>query len=236
MYHSLIINGYNTWENWGLVPETRPLVAPPKVKTNYIDIPGADGALDYTSFQSGVHYQNREGSWKFIVHNDNTNGLTWAERYSQLIGYIHGKECIVVLEDDPAYFYRGRLAVDEWDSGRNWSTVSIEYNLEPYKNMTGSSSTSELDWLWDDLFDNIIYYGTFDVNGDKPRRLLNPTSNLLSVTATCSSAMTVVFNDQTITLPAGSSSGLILLQPGVNDMVFSGSGRVIIDYRIEGLI
>lgn len=244
MYHSLKIGiegqplPFNTWDDWGLIPETRPLVVPPKVKTNYIDIPGANGSFDFTEFQSGIHYNNREGSWKFIASNDKTNNMTWAERYAQLLQFLHGKRCRVQLEDDPAYFYDGRLSISDWDSGPNWSTVTIDYNLGPYKNMVGSASTSdpENDWLWNDLFENIIYYGTFDVIDSKERTLINPTDDIINVKTTCSSEFVVQFDGQEITLPAGTTTGLLQIPHGLNEMTFVGSGRVIIDYRIEGLL
>ena len=46
MYHSITIGSKNTWDDWYLIPSSRPVVNPPKPKTKYIDIPGADGHLD----------------------------------------------------------------------------------------------------------------------------------------------------------------------------------------------
>ena len=37
MYHSIIISGKNTYDEWGLVPMSRPVVNPPTVKTTYVD-------------------------------------------------------------------------------------------------------------------------------------------------------------------------------------------------------
>ena len=60
MYHSILIDGVSTWENqmevdgemktvgYHLVPSKRPTIAPPPVRTEYVDIPGADSQLDYT--------------------------------------------------------------------------------------------------------------------------------------------------------------------------------------------
>lgn len=52
MYHSLIINvGDNyidTWDDWKLIPSSRPVIAPPIERTKFVPVPGRDGALDYS--------------------------------------------------------------------------------------------------------------------------------------------------------------------------------------------
>lgn len=85
MYHSMTIipentdifnskgkmNGKNTWDDWRLIPSSRPLYSPPEPKTNYIDIPGADGVIDASEAISGYPvYNNREGSIEFYVMNE----------------------------------------------------------------------------------------------------------------------------------------------------------------------
>ena len=63
MYHSITFGTKNTWDDWHLIPKTRPLVNPPTVKTNYVDIPCGDGVLDLTETLAcrPVH-NNRNGS------------------------------------------------------------------------------------------------------------------------------------------------------------------------------
>lgn len=73
MYHSVwLYNGekvINTWNNWHLIPETRPFFGMPKKKTNYVDIPGGDSSLDLSNIlTNGLNtYNNREGSWTFYL-------------------------------------------------------------------------------------------------------------------------------------------------------------------------
>ena len=43
MYHSITFGSKNTWEDWHLVPTSRPLFLPPKQKKSITDIPGGDG-------------------------------------------------------------------------------------------------------------------------------------------------------------------------------------------------
>lgn len=137
MYHSITFGNKNTWTDWHLVPSSRPVVAPPKSKTQYVDIPGADGSIDVTESLAGRPvYSDREGSFDFIVLNDyNIPGYryNWVEVYAEVMLYLHGKHMRMVLEDDPDYYYEGRFEVDSWTSGEKNSSISISYHLSPYK-------------------------------------------------------------------------------------------------------
>ena len=136
--------GKNTWDDWHLVPTSRPLVSAPQVKTSFIDLPGADGSLDMTTALAGrPTYNRRSGSWEFLVMNDY---FDWTVLYSEIMLYLQGKEFEVILEDDPGYYYIGRLAVNQWRSDPNWSKIVINYNFDPYKRDVSGFGDN---WLWD---------------------------------------------------------------------------------------
>lgn len=228
MKHSVIIGGHNTYDEWGMVPTSRLHVSPPEVKTNYIDVPGADGQLDYSTVLTGsVRYGRRTGSWEFWLKP----GEKWMNVYTDILAKIHGKESKLYLTDDPDYFYNGRVSVNEWSSEEQNSKIVLDYNLDPYK--YGLDSTKDLDWLWDDLFDTIIYYGTFDVSGTMERNLINPSVKDKTPVFICSAAMKVTFGGTEYSLASGENkdSGIVLV-PGDNVMTFAGTGRVIVDYSL----
>ena len=54
----------------------------------------------------------------------------------------------MIMEDDPEYFYEGRVYVDEWDSRSDgtWSEITLGYDLQPYRR---NVRTSTDEWLWD---------------------------------------------------------------------------------------
>ena len=139
-FHSITIGTKNTWDDWHLVPTSRPLVSPPPPITSYADLVGGDGSLDLTvSLTTKPTYGNRSGSWDFYVINPGqivtAEAITalWATRYSEIMNYLHGKSFDVILDDDPNYFYTGRLAVTSWRSEKDNSTITINYNFDPYK-------------------------------------------------------------------------------------------------------
>ena len=147
MYHSITFGNKNTWDDWHLIPASRPVFAPPSVKFKYVDVPGLDGELDLTTVLSGVPlYTNRTGSLKFIVANDY---LTWDETYATIMSYLHGQPMRAVLEDDFLFVYTGRFSVNEWRSDKQYSLIVINYSIDPYKK---EMLLSPDDWLWD-LFD-----------------------------------------------------------------------------------
>lgn len=148
-YHSITFGDKNTWDDWHLVPETRPVFEPPEVKTNYIDVPGANGSLDVSEALVGHPvYKNREGSWSFYVLRPEEGKHKWYQVYSRIMGYLHGKEMKAVLNDEPTYYYEGRFAVEQWDSTqKDYSHITIKYNVKPFK-MNFMTSLDE-EWLWD---------------------------------------------------------------------------------------
>lgn len=131
MYHSITFGEKNTWDDWHLVPVSRPLFNPPSLKKKTLDIQGGDGLLDLSETLTGYPlFNNREGSFEFIVMNDY---LPWYETYSMICNYLHGRRMKAVLEDEPEYYYEGRFTVNSWKSEKVFSKITIDYSVAPYK-------------------------------------------------------------------------------------------------------
>ena len=154
MYHSVTFGDKNTWDDWRLVPSSRPVFNPPAQKVKTLDIPGGDGVIDLSQALTGYPiYQNRTGSFEFIVPNGfepwepgRIEKAPWHSVYSEIMDYLHGQKLRAVLEDDPEYFYEGRFTVKDWKSPRDWSRITIDYDVGPYKWAVLSSTDG---WLWD---------------------------------------------------------------------------------------
>lgn len=124
--HSIIISGQNTYDVWGLVPTSRPVINPPSPKITCFDLPGTHGQLDLTEVLLGETPMGpSEGSWEFWLKP----GKKWVNVYSSLMKSIHGVEHTVVLEDDPARTYKGRLTINTWRSEPENSIIVIDYIL-----------------------------------------------------------------------------------------------------------
>ena len=135
----------NTFRDWHIVPLERPVVAPPQQKLHTIDIPGANGILDLSnSLTKYPTFGNRTGSFKFAVVNEDTDTPT---AYTKMMKFLQGTNVKMILEDDPTYFYDGRVYVENVDpkADGTWTEFSIGYDLYPYRL---SINTSLSNWLW----------------------------------------------------------------------------------------
>lgn len=226
MIHSVVIGGHDVSATWGMVPVARLHVAQPEVKTEYVEVPGLDGSLDYSGVLTGsVRYGQRTGSWEFRLKP----GTAWKDVFSAVLNALHGQKARIILTDDPEWFYEGRVWVNDWRSEEADSRIVLDYSLEPFKYPL--TSTREMDWLWDDLFDNVIYYGRFDVKGSCARNLINPSGTEVVPVIICSAGMSLKKDGVVHSLVAGENRNAgIVLRPGNNEVVFEGTGRVLIDY------
>lgn len=143
MYHSVTFGDKNSWDDWHLIPKTRPLFKTPSQKIKTVDIPGGNGVLDLSTSLTGYPiFNNREGSLEFAV----VNGFKpWYQAVTDISEHLHGKTMKAILEDDREYYYEGRFNVNEWKSDKNFSSISIDYSVNPYK---WCIKTSLDDWLW----------------------------------------------------------------------------------------
>lgn len=218
----------HTWEDWHLIPSSRPVIATPKIKEKNIDIPGAYGKIDLSEVLTGyVLYDNRSGSLNFLVDNDHVN---WTTEHEMLAQALHGRRLKMILLDDMEFYYEGRFSLNEWKSDPERSTIVINYDLEPFKHPIYSSDE---DWLWDPFdFEKGVIRTIKDETVDGTREILCPNGGQNGITPTinCSSAMIVVYNGGTYNLPAGESS-MITLTSGDTYMTFTGNGTVSITYR-----
>lgn len=225
-YHSITIGEKNTWDDWHLVPTSRPLVVPPNVNTSYVTVPGASGSLDLTEALTGhPTYSNRSGSWEFLVMNGYGS---WESRYSEIMAYLHGKRFQIILDDDPNYYYEGRLSVASWTSPKDWSRISINYNVGPYKIELRSADEA---WLWDPFnfeTDSVKSYHDIPISGETTFVVVNDIMPVRPV-INASAAMTVTFNGKTHSLVAGDNTVReIQFYEGENTLIFNGNGTVSI--------
>lgn len=243
---------YHTWTTWHMAPKSRPYVEAPKVKEEYVDVPAADGSLDYTDILTGKpRYANRTGSWEFIIDNGYSQ---WYEVYSDILMKLHGKKFDrIILEDDMDHYWRGRLSVTGNFSPRDYNSITINYNLEPYK--YALDVTAPRWWKWGELFSNLLIYGPFTLNGVKARNLYNDTGD--DVKANVNTTYTIrmypydgslTMQDQMLsesfefhpdiwdnyTLTPGDN--IVTLKPGNNFFFFVGNASVTVTYDRGGIL
>ena len=144
MVYGVLFGDKHSHRDWQLLLNSRPEISSPVPKTNYIDIPGGDGILDLTESLTGdVQYKTRTMGFTFTTLKARRK---WSSLYSDIQGYLHGQRMKIILDEDPAFYYIGRVSVDEWKSSEKYSTIAVSAEVEPYKYERSSSLE---DWEWD---------------------------------------------------------------------------------------
>lgn len=256
-------NWFDTWEDFHMAPKARPFVAEPQVKTNYIDVPGANGSLDYTeALTDSVLYGMRTGSWDFIVDlpyeiSANAGKITGVNVnnaisfQSAILKFFHGRKFDQIILSDEliydsknvvsgGYFYTGRITCKTSLATKDYIQISLQYNLDPYK--LPIASTKTLDWKWNELFGNIIKYGKFSVNTDinadpsfaKVRTIYMEEPQAVTINVT--GPMKMIFGSTTYSLITGDNViPKNVWSVGGNRVAFLGQGIVTVDYS-EGRV
>lgn len=234
-----IPGGVNTWDDWHLIPTSRPVFAYPKRKEKIIDIPGSNGSLDMSkSLTDYMLYNNRQGTLEFIVANN--MWPRWINANSEIANFLSNEEFCIILLDDISYYYEGTLEVDDWKSNNDgtWSNITLKYNLYPYKY---SVMRTGMDWFWDpfnfetgiimsDLYKDIQY------DGGQYIKIYNDSMPVVPRFELHTTSETTISNAHyTITCPANWITTLsdprLYFDPGESSIYVRGSGTMTIDFR-----
>lgn len=237
----------NTWDDWHLVPSSRPVLNPPSTKTYDEDIPGANGKIDLTEALTGYpSYNNRTGSLEFVVMHQgldtslgdpygylNTSNSGWQGVFTEISNFIHGQSMKVESEDYPDWYFKGRMSVNKWKSDQTASTITLDYDLEPFR--YSATDTSDM-WKWDpfNFKTGIIhtYSGLSLGSSTKVIGTVIPVVPTVFVTSSCN----LTTKDGTFKMNAGMNKNpLIIVYPGEQTWTFTGSGSAAIYFRERSL-
>lgn len=127
----VIFDDKHSYRDWALVCKSRPKVSPPVPKTKLIQVPGSDKIIDLTQHLTGkVHYEPRTISFEFIM---TAHRERWADLYSDILDTLHGKTVKIVMDNDPNWYYTGRVTVGDLEAEKVTANLSMTATVEPYK-------------------------------------------------------------------------------------------------------
>lgn len=115
-------------------------IGSPAVKVRKIEIEGADSELDYTEFFGEPKYENATHKFEFSTIVPQSRFLSL---YSSIKNALHGKKMRIILDDDPLFYYLGRLHVSQFTNDKNIGMISIDADCEPYKYKLEKTSISK---------------------------------------------------------------------------------------------
>lgn len=215
----------HTYRDLGLILKSYPLITPPEVQSNYVEVKGRNGSIDLAPFVDDVpKYKNRTITvdFKYIGNRER-----WPMILSDILAKIHGKTMEIILDDDINFFYRGLVSITNPSYAKNAMVVSISCNVEPYKYEVKS------DWLWDpfDFEEDIITeIRDITVHGTATETIIVRRQNSYPI-LTCTAPMTLEYKGNTYNLVEGINKVYdCLLDMGENDLKFTGNGVVTADY------
>lgn len=216
-----------SFDDLGLIYNTK-TIGEPTPQIRLVNIPGRNGALDLTEvLTNDVRYEMRTISMQFTV---NKLFPRWEEVRSAVANVLHGNRFKIVFDDDPGYYWFGRVLVGDLVPDGTIATLTISAEVNPYK--TDITSSAE-PWLWDPFsFETGIINELYDivVSGSKTVNIIVSGASVNPV-ITSDAAMTVTFDGNTYNIAAGTQTVYdILITEGENELTFTGNGTITIDY------
>lgn len=125
--NGIMFGNYHSYNDLRLIL-TKKEIGSPAVKETKIEIEGADSYLDLTDFFGEPKYQNVNHKFDFSTIEKNSLSL-----FSTVKNALHGKKVRIILDDDSAFYYVGRLSVSGFTSEKGIGSLTIEADCEPYK-------------------------------------------------------------------------------------------------------
>lgn len=121
----------HSYRTWGLALAGKPTVSPPKPKIKLVEVPGSDSVIDLTETLTGqVHYQLREIRMEFVLPGSRSR---WESVFSDLLHTLHGKNHRIIFDEDPNFYYEGRVTVERLQGGRGAASIGVTAQVRPYK-------------------------------------------------------------------------------------------------------
>lgn len=122
---------HHSYATWGMILVSRPDTGQPEPKIITQEIPGMSGVLDLTEATSGfVRFTNRTMVFRFRKMLSIEKQMDFK---SELMSALHGKRMLVYLDEDPNYFYVGRVFVSSFERQCCVVNVTITVDAEPFK-------------------------------------------------------------------------------------------------------
>lgn len=161
--YGVTFGGLHSWRDMGLAFKERQEIGSPDPELFLYEVPGRNGPLDCSEALTGrVTYKQRTLQFDFVMRE---LARYWPNRYSKIMNALHGQRMRIICDDDPYFYYEGRVKVDPVKSSKYLGKITITAEVDPYKYERFSSVEP---WLWDPFnfeFGVIREYGRLKADG-----------------------------------------------------------------------
>ena len=99
----------------------------PEPQTNFVEIPGRDGALDLSEAFGTVRYADR------IIPLTLYARAPFDALISAFAADVHGRRMNVIFDRDPTYYYDARITLEDVEKHTGYCELSLKCHTKPYK-------------------------------------------------------------------------------------------------------
>lgn len=183
----------------------------PEPQTNFVEIPGRDGALDLSEAFGMVRYADR------IIPLTLYARAPFDTLISTFAADVHGRRMNVILDRDPTYYFDARIKLEDVEKHAGFCELSLECRTKPYKLEHFETTIT------------VLPTGNATVTLTNTRMAVVPT---IIVSAEMTLTFTLSGKDYTINLSAGTHviPSLVLIE-GDTAIGIIGTGRITFTYR-----
>ena len=201
-----------TWAraDYGLI--VAPYAIPmPEPQTNFVEIPGRDGALDLSEAFGTVRYADR------IIPLTLYARVPFDATLSAFAADVHGRRMSVIFDRDPTYYYDARVTVEDVERHVGYCELSLKCRAKPYKLEHFETTIT------------VLPAGNATVTLTNTRM---PVVPVITVSAAMTLTFTIAGVVYTINLSAGThvAPSLVLLE-GDTAIEITGTGSITFTYR-----
>lgn len=199
--------GYSS-DGFSLILASR-VIGSPTAKISTVPVPGSDITLDFTEAFGGVHYNNRTITltflslepWDDMMANDST-----------VKNALHGRKMEIGFDDDPDYYWIGRIHVGDWTYHRGAGKIVVTIDAEPYKYKVRETVKQS--------------------SGNETVKLKNSRMAVVPTVST-DGEVTFAWSGYSVTISAGNEQIIpqLVLEEGTTSVAITGAANVTFRYR-----
>lgn len=126
----IILDKFHTYEDFGLDLIEQEIDAP-QIKSNFVEVPGRDGALDLSAAFGEPTYEDRNARFKFVCMNGNRTDRE--ELFNRIKSLLSGKRINIIQEDNKDFYFVGRNLSMSTENLVSHGFIEFEYRCEPWR-------------------------------------------------------------------------------------------------------
>ena len=183
----------------------------PEPQTNFVEIPGRNGALDLSEAFGTVRYADR------VIELTLYKRAPFDSLVSAFAADVHGRRMNVIFDRDPTFYYDARVTIENVERHWGYCELSLECRAKPYKLEQFETAIT------------VLPAGTATVTLTNTRM---PVVPVITVSAGMTLTFTLLGKDSTVNLSAGTHfiPSLVLME-GDTEIGITGTGRITFTYR-----